>query len=73
MKKIRLFTVPNGRFSFSAISRYLKPVSYTHLDVYKRQPLDGSGNSVKAQLAIEYIMNKLRLNVFGNNRITIVD
>jgi len=24
-------------------------------------------------LAIEYIMNKLRLNVFGNNRITIVD
>ena len=36
-------------------------------------PLDGSGNSVKAQLAIEYIMNKLRLNVFGNNRITIVD
>ena len=34
-------------------------------------PLDGSGNSVKAQLAIEYIMNKLRLNVFGNNRITI--
>ena len=36
-------------------------------------PLDGSGNSVKAQLAIQYIMNKLGLNVFGQNHITIVD
>ncbi|SEF52674.1 glutaminase A [Parabacteroides chinchillae] len=30
-------------------------------------PLDGSGNSVKAQLAIKYIMNKLGLNVFGGD------
>ena len=36
-------------------------------------PLDGSGNSVKAQLAIQYIMNKLGLNVFDQNHITIVD
>ena len=36
-------------------------------------PLDGSGNSVKAQLAIQYIMNKLGLNVFGHDHITIVD
>ena len=36
-------------------------------------PLDGSGNSVKAQLAIQYIMNKLELNVFSNNHITVVD
>lgn len=34
-------------------------------------PLDGAGNSVKAQLAIKYIMNKLNLNVFGGNRIII--
>ena len=36
-------------------------------------PLDGSGNSVKAQLAIKYIMNKLGLNVFNGARVTIVD
>ena len=36
-------------------------------------PLDGSGNSVKAQLAIQYIMNKLEMNVFSNNHITVVD
>ena len=36
-------------------------------------PLDGSGNSVKAQLSIQYIMNKLGLNVFGHDHITIVD
>ena len=36
-------------------------------------PLDGSGNSVKAQLAIQYIMNKLELNVFSNNHINVVD
>ena len=36
-------------------------------------PLDSSGNSVKAQLAIQYIMNKLELNVFSNNHITVVD
>mgnify|MGYP000140989893 CR=1 FL=1 len=36
-------------------------------------PLDGSGNSVKAQLAIQCIMNKLELNVFSNNHITVVD
>ena len=36
-------------------------------------PLDGSGNSVKAQLVIKYIMNKLGLNVFNGARVTIVD
>lgn len=36
-------------------------------------PLDGSGNSVKAQLAIQFIMNKLGLNVFGSDHITIVE
>ena len=36
-------------------------------------PLDGSGNSVKAQLAIQYIMNKLGLNVFGSEHVTITD
>ena len=34
-------------------------------------PLDSAGNSVKAQLAIQYIMNKLDLNVFGNNHIIV--
>lgn len=34
-------------------------------------PLDDSGNSVKAQLAIKYIMNKLGLNVFNGEHITI--
>lgn len=36
-------------------------------------PLDGSGNSVKAQLSIKYIMNKLGLDVFNGNRVTVVD
>lgn len=36
-------------------------------------PLDGSGNSVKAQMAIQYIMNKLGLNVYGNERVTFAD
>lgn len=36
-------------------------------------PLDGSGNSVKAQLAIKFIMNKLGLNVFNGERVTIVE
>ena len=31
-------------------------------------PLDESGNSVKAQLAIKDIMNSLNLNIFGKNR-----
>ena len=34
-------------------------------------PLDGSGNSVKAQLAIEYIMNKLRLDVYKRQVVNI--
>lgn len=29
-------------------------------------PLDKSGNSIKAQLAIKHIVKKLRLNIFGN-------
>ena len=34
-------------------------------------PLDGSGNSVKAQLAIKYIMNKLNLNIFSGDNIVV--
>ena len=34
-------------------------------------PLDSAGNSVKAQLAIKYIMNKLNLNVFGSDRLIV--
>lgn len=34
-------------------------------------PLDESGNSVKAQLAIKYIMNELNLNVFKGENVTI--
>lgn len=36
-------------------------------------PLDESGNSVKAQLAIKYIMNKLGLNVFNGNCVSVVE
>ena len=34
-------------------------------------PLDEAGNSVKAQQAIKYIMNKLGLGVFNGDRVTI--
>jgi glutaminase len=34
-------------------------------------PLDDAGNSVKAQLAIKYIMNKLEMNIFNGHRISI--
>lgn len=36
-------------------------------------PLDGSGNSVKAQLAIKFIMNKLDLNVFNGDSVSVVE
>lgn len=36
-------------------------------------PIDEAGNSVKAQLAIKYIMNKLGLNVFGGEYATITE
>lgn len=36
-------------------------------------PLDTAGNSVKAQLAIKYIMNKLDLNIFSGKQMIIVD
>ncbi|MEG0992275.1 MAG: glutaminase A [Bacteroidales bacterium] len=36
-------------------------------------PLDDAGNSVKAQLAIKYIMNKLELNIFHPVRPTVVE
>lgn len=36
-------------------------------------PLDGSGNSVKAQSAIKFIMNKLGLNVFNGEQVTVVE
>ena len=36
-------------------------------------PIDDAGNSVKAQLAIKYIMNKLELNVFRSERVTITE
>ncbi|MGL4806710.1 MAG: glutaminase A [Bacteroidales bacterium] len=34
-------------------------------------PLDGSGNSVKGQLAIKYVMNKLGMNLFGAEKFEI--
>lgn len=34
-------------------------------------PIDDAGNSVKAQLAIKYIMNKLGLSVFGGDQFSI--
>ncbi len=36
-------------------------------------PIDEVGNSVKAQLAIKYVMNKLGLNVFNGKQIAIVE
>lgn len=36
-------------------------------------PLDGSGNSVKAQLAIKFIMNQLGLNIFNGEQVTVVE
>lgn len=36
-------------------------------------PLDEAGNSVKSQLAIKYIMNKLGLGVFNGDRVTIIE
>lgn len=36
-------------------------------------PLDSAGNSVKAQLAIKHIMNKLQLSVFSGDKVEIVD
>ena len=36
-------------------------------------PLDSAGNSVKAQLAIKFIMNKLKLNIFNNDRPVITE
>jgi glutaminase len=34
-------------------------------------PIDSAGNSVKAQLAIKYMMNKLGLSVFSGDQVTI--
>ena len=36
-------------------------------------PLDEAGNSVKAQLAIKFIMNKLGLGVFNGDNVTITE
>ncbi len=36
-------------------------------------PIDDAGNSVKAQLAIKYIMNKLNLNIFGGEQVSIIN
>ena len=36
-------------------------------------PIDNAGNSVKAQLAIKHIMNKLELSVFSGDQVTIVE
>ena len=33
-----LATIPLGVLFYAAMMRDYKPVSYTHLDVYKRQP-----------------------------------
>ena len=35
-------------------------------------PIDESGNSVKAQLAIKHIMNKLGLSVFSGDSVKII-
>ena len=36
-------------------------------------PIDEAGNSVKAQLAVKHIMNRLGLSVFSGDRVTITD
>ena len=36
-------------------------------------PIDNAGNSVKAQLAIKHIMNKVGLSVFSGDQVTIVE
>ena len=36
-------------------------------------PIDKAGNSVKAQLAMRYIMEQLRLNIFSGERVVIVE
>lgn len=36
-------------------------------------PIDSAGNSVKAQLAIRYIMKELRLNIFSSERVQMVE
>ena len=36
-------------------------------------PIDNAGNSVKAQLAIKHIMNKLGFSVFSGDQVTIVE
>lgn len=36
-------------------------------------PIDNAGNSVKTQLAIKHIMNKLGLSVFSGDQVTIVE
>lgn len=36
-------------------------------------PIDGAGNSVKAQLAVKHVMNTLGLSVFSGDRITITE
>jgi glutaminase len=34
-------------------------------------PIDAAGNSVKAQLAIKHIMNKLDLSVFSGDQVNV--
>ena len=36
-------------------------------------PIDKAGNSVKSQLALRYIMEQLRLNIFNGKRIVVVE
>lgn len=36
-------------------------------------PIDGSGNSVRAQLALRYIMDELRLHIFNGERAVVVE
>lgn len=36
-------------------------------------PIDESGNSVKSQMAIKYIMNKLGLHIYNREKINIID
>ena len=51
------------------MGRIARAVRYCRI----RSSFDGAGNSVKAQLAIQYVMNKLGLNVFSDNHLIVVD
>ena len=55
----------------AAIGSFIAGCFATILVAAFAPPLDEAGNSVKAQLAIKYIMNKLGMNIFNGHRISI--